>query len=361
MANDADFVPPSFTLTGLMRRIGLVENSSHAELFCDYLVTLGIHATSEQTSDSPESSSATESEQREIWVKDERKVDAAKTALDLFLLQPDEARYLSSSVDAAKVRAQEVEANKRRLKNVQPVRHRSLPGLGGGGLGGGGLGGGNSQRPVVALAMVAICVIVGLLTNFGSPRITRAQRERAMPSRETKVFASMTFLSPDDAVRSSSPFTSILKGEVWRLITPAFLHAGILHLAMNMMAIFGLGGAIERTQGRFTILLLIIVTAIAGTVVQALWPEWNNGGPGGIGASGVAYGLIGYIWVRPYYDPDFQIYLPSSGLILAMLFLLLGLAEVVPRIANGAHVGGLACGILMATLVRLNDQGSSKR
>jgi len=332
-----------------MRRIGLVEKSSHAARFCDYLVTLGIHASSEPSSSSAESNAA-ESERREIWVKDERRVDEAKVALDAFLLEPDEARYLSSSADAAKLRVQEEEANRRRLKNVQPVRHRSLPGL----------GAGSSQRPVVVLAMVAICVIAGLLTNFGNPRINRTQRGQAMPTTETKVFAAMTFRSPEDA-RSTNPFATILKGEVWRLVTPAFLHGNLLHLAMNMIAIFALGGAIERVQGRATIALLLFVTAIAGTVVQALWPEWNNGGPGGIGASGAAYGLIGYIWVRPYYDPDFQIQIPPSYLVLSMLFLLLGIAGVIHGIANGAHVGGLACGICMATLVRSSDQGRSKR
>jgi len=333
-----------------MRRIGSVEKSSHAARFCDYLVTLGIHASSEPSGSSAESNTA-ESDRREIWVKDERRVDEAKAALDAFLLKPDEARYLSSSADAAKLRVQEEEANKRRLKNVQPVRHRSLSGLGAGG----------SQRPFVVLAMVAICVITGLLTNFGNPRINRTQRGQVMPSTETKVFTAMTFRSREDAMRSTNPFATILKGEVWRLITPAFLHGNMLHLAMNMMAIFALGGAIERVQGRATIALLLFMTAIAGTIVQALWPEWNNGGPGGIGASGAAYGLVGYIWVRPYYDPDFPIQIPPSGLVLSMLFLLLGIAGVIHGIANGAHVGGLACGIFMATLVRSSDQGRSKR
>ena len=83
-----------------MRRIGSVEKSSHAARFCDYLVTLGIHASSEPSGSSAESNTA-ESDRREIWVKDERRVDEAKAALDAFLLKPDEARYLSSSADAA--------------------------------------------------------------------------------------------------------------------------------------------------------------------------------------------------------------------------------------------------------------------
>ena len=330
-----------------MRRIGLIEKSSQATRFCDYLITLGIHATIEPAGDPGDSP---ESERQAIWVKDERKVEDAKIALTAFLTDPGDSRF-SASAEAAKYRAEEELANKRRLKNIQPVRHRSLPGL----------GAANSQRPTIVLSMVIICVIAGLVTNFGHPQDRVSKSGRRTESTASKVYTTMSFISPNDTKKSANPFSSILRGEFWRLVTPALLHGSTLHLAMTMMGLFALGGAIERLQGRLVIAVLLLVTAVAGTVVQALWPAWNGGGPNAIGASGAVYGLLGYIWVRPYYDPDFAILIPPSALVLAMLFLLLGVASVISGIANGAHVGGLAAGMVMASLLRPDNQSRSQR
>ncbi len=77
--------------------------------------------------------------------------------------------------------------------------------------------------------------------------------------------------------------------------------------------------------------------------MQVLWPESNGGGPGFVGASGIGYGLFGYVWMRPLYDDRFPIGIPPLFLIFGLLFILLGIANVVHGIANGAHVGGLGC------------------
>ena len=323
-----------------MRRIGTVESSSHATRFCDYLVTLGVHATIDppvETSDAKEFA---------IWVKDEKRVEEAKANLVHFLQSPDDARYQVSS-DAAKLRAREAAENQRRLKNLQSASGRSVSSRDG-------------KRPVVVIATIIICLIAGIATNFGRPRIRMSSNGMPQIPQEFYRFDALKFQSNADAQRTDDPFASIRKGEVWRLITPAILHGNIGHFAMNMLSLFVLGVAIERLQGRFIIALLLVVTAIAGTVVQALWPEFNGGGPNAVGASGAAFGLLGYIWVRPFYHSDLPIAIPPSGLILAMMFLLLGIAGVVQGIANGAHVGGLVAGMILATMIPSRSQGGSR-
>ncbi|MGV3484650.1 MAG: rhomboid family intramembrane serine protease [Planctomycetaceae bacterium] len=322
-----------------MRRIGLVETSSQATRFCDYLLTQEIAATMEPAGDD-------RSPQYEIWVKDEQKVDAAKAALGEFLKSPDDPRY-SVSAAAAKRRVELDAENKRRLKNQQKVRHRGLPGAT------------SARRPAVVLFAIALCVGVGLLTDFHVPRLSLSPQGTLEAGTELRVFNALMFVSYEDAARSDNPFASILRGEVWRLITPALLHGNIGHLAMNMIGLFLLGGAVERAEGKLKIALLLVATAVAGTVVQALWPESNGGGPGGIGASGAAYGLFGYLWMRPLYEPNFEVRLPPSALFLGMMFLLLGLASVIQGIANGAHVGGLVAGMLLATAFRTPAKGGS--
>lgn len=320
-----------------MRRIGLVEKPSHADRFCDYLLTQGIAATIEPVAEG-------DSERCEIWIKDEQQVEAARAALDEFLKSPEDARY-SVSAAAAKRRIEQDAENKRRLKNLQKVQHRGVPGIG------------SSERPVVVLIVIAICVTVGVLTDFHVPRLVLTPQGELGEDRELQVFDALSFVSYEDARRTDDPFASIRQGEIWRLISPAILHGNIGHLAMNMIGLFLLGGAIERIQGRLRVALLMIVTAVAGTVVQALWPPDFGGGPGGIGASGAAYGLFGYLWMRPFYEPDFPIRIPPSGLLLGMGFLVLGLTGIVAGIANGAHVGGLVAGMALATMFRASSQG----
>ncbi len=329
-----------------MRRIGLVQNTSHANRFRDYLLTLGITAVAER-----DDASETDSDKHPhvLWVKDEQRVGDAKLALAEFLKSPDDARY-SVSADAARIQAELEAENRKRLQNVKKVSHRALPGV----------GLSDASRPVVVLCTIAICVVIGVLTNFGRPRRFVTPQGIQVKSSGEKLIDAMWFVSRVDAAKSEDPFSSIRNGQVWRLITPALLHGNIGHLAMNMLGIFVLGGAIERLQGRRTMLLLLLITAIAGTVVQAVWPITNGGGPNGIGASGAAYGLLGYIWMRPFFDPEFELSIPPSGLILAMLFLLLGVAGVVPHIANGAHVGGLVGGIIAAKLFRTKSTGGSR-
>jgi GlpG protein len=336
-----------------MRRIGTVELSSHADRFCDYLLTQGVVATVDP---SQEGDGAV---RYGIWVKDESRVGQAREALAEFQKAPNDPRF-EVSQEAAKRRAETIAENQRRLKNLQAPKLGSLPGSSAG------------DRPVIIIGVIIACVIAGFATNMGRPRIKVVQersvvdgqlviKNKPIPTTEFKVYDGMTFVSNADAEESRDPFASIRRGEVWRLLTPALLHNGMVHLAMNMLGLFVLGGAIERSQGRWIISLLLVVTALAGTVVQAVWPESNGGGPNAVGASGAAYGLLGYIWIRPFYHDDLPISLPPSALILALMFLLLGVASVVQGIANGAHVGGLVAGMVMGRLVRSSSGGARTR
>jgi GlpG protein len=323
-----------------MRRIGTVESSSLASRFCDYLVTLGIHATVDPAE------GGVETKEFSIWVKDERRIEEAKAALTDFLRAPSDVRFQVSN-DAAKQRAREAAENQRRLKNLQPspIRRTGLA---------------SGTRPVVIITTIIICLIAGVATNFGRPRIRVTSDGRASLPQEFYRFDALKFVSTEDWRKTDDAFASIRKGEIWRLITPAILHGNIGHFAMNMLSLFVLGVAIERIQGRLVIALLLIVTALAGTVVQAVWPELYGGGPNAVGASGAAFGLLGYIWVRPFYHSDLPIAIPPSGLILAMMFLLLGVAGVIQGIANGAHVGGLVAGMILATVLPSRSKGGSR-
>lgn len=139
--------------------------------------------------------------------------------------------------------------------------------------------------------------------------------------------------------------------QYWRLVTPAFLHFGWLHIVFNCLWLWELGGRVERVMGHVNMLLLFLVIAAVSNVSQFVF-----GGAGLFGGmSGVVYGLLGFSWVAPLLHPAWRIQ-PANGVMLVMvgwlLLCLVGFVEVLGfgAIANAAHIGGLVCGAALGAL-----------
>lgn len=316
-----------------MRRIGFIDGSSEAERFCDFLISQQIHARAE-----PDGEGAA---RYAIWVNEEQRVPEAREALQLYLAEPNNKRF-EASKKAKEVRAQEAAENRRRLQNIKKVRHASTGALAAG-------------RTPLTVAAIAVCVIVGFLTGFGNPRVGVDERGREHATTESRVYDALTFVDRHDVPPrvhpNTVPFISIRKGEVWRILTPAILHANIGHLAMNMMGLFFLGTAIERIHGARWLAVLLFGTALISSLVQVFWPPSLGGGVLFVGASGVTYGLFGFILIRPRFDPFYPVRVPPMFQLVGLGFIILGVLNVVPGIANGGHVGGLAAGMFFAALL----------
>jgi GlpG protein len=170
----------------------------------------------------------------------------------------------------------------------------------------------------------------------------------------------MTFMSLQDRRQGEDAFAAIRRGEVWRVFTPAILHAGMGHLAMNMMGLFFLGSVIERLHGGGWLLLMLVSIAVFANLVQVFWPEANNGGPNAVGASGATYGLFGFFMIRPHFQSMYPVSLPPMFLLLGLGFLVMGVLMVIPTMANGAHVGGLAGGMLFAAMIPTGERPRSR-
>ncbi len=137
-------------------------------------------------------------------------------------------------------------------------------------------------------------------------------------------------------------------GQYWRLVTPAFLHFGWLHIVFNSLWMWELGSRVERVMGAINMLGLFLVISLVSNSAQFLF-----GGPGLFGGmSGVVYGLLGFCWVGAKLQPRWPIE-PAPAIMLFMigwlLVCLLGVIEVLGfgAIANAAHVGGLIAGSLL--------------
>jgi membrane associated rhomboid family serine protease len=132
-------------------------------------------------------------------------------------------------------------------------------------------------------------------------------------------------------------------GDVWRLVTSGFIHAGLTHLLFNMLSLWVLGSLLEPVVGRLNFALIYFASLLAGSL-GALIAQ-----PVGVtvGASGAIFGLLGAAIVvlrSRGIDPM------ESGLVFWLGFNLL-FTFTVSGISIGGHIGGLAGGTLAAIVL----------
>lgn len=139
----------------------------------------------------------------------------------------------------------------------------------------------------------------------------------------------------------------IMDGEWWRLISSIFIHIGFLHLAMNMLAIYYLGNAVEKIYGNSRFLIIYFISGLGGSLASfALTTNISAGASGAIFGLFGAFLYFGLVHKRLF----FQTMGPSILFILA-INLVLGLT--VEQIDMAAHIGGLIAGFLAASVVGL--------
>jgi len=136
----------------------------------------------------------------------------------------------------------------------------------------------------------------------------------------------------------------ILQGEIWRFLTPAFLHGSIVHLGFNMYALYSIGPSLERKYGGTSFILLYAISAVFGNVFSFLCSSYVS-----LGASTAIFGLIAaqgvYIYKNRYLLGSTAKPLLTNVLFMIAVNLFLGLS---PGIDNWGHLGGLVGGFLYA-------------
>ena len=134
----------------------------------------------------------------------------------------------------------------------------------------------------------------------------------------------------------------VADGDYYRLLTAAFLHASILHIALNMYALYLFGPPVEAAIGRVRFAALYLVSALGGS---ALSYAFANPLIPSLGASGAVFGLLGaYLVLNRKLGRD------TSG-VMALLVINFVFGLVVPNIDWRAHLGGLITGSLCAVAI----------
>ena len=296
-----------------MRQVGTLPKGIDTKVFADYLLTLGIKT---RVDERPEGSL--------LWIYSEDHVARASEELQGYLSRPDDPRY-QKAVDAAEaIRRRERERDKEFRKNYREVSDLwAHPGV---------------RRRPLTIAMLAVSVVIFLLGSQKNENL-----------KDHLWFATPRF---EDGQWRDSGFDDILHGEVWRLVTPIFMHANPFHIFFNMWMLLDLGTLIEVRRGTLRLALLVLISAIISNLAQYFWMEHTDPGEPHLflGMSGVIYAMFGYIWMKGLYQPEHGMILHPNTISIMLLWLVLCMIGVIGPIANAAHFMGLVVGVAFGVL-----------
>jgi len=142
---------------------------------------------------------------------------------------------------------------------------------------------------------------------------------------------------------SSGTYPIFFQHQWYRLVTAMFLHGGLIHIGLNMMALMQLGPALEELYGSGRYLFLYVVTGTFGFLVSSFL------GSNSLGASGALLGLVGAMLAITTKRGGAYMRELRSRLISSVVFLLV-LGFVGMGIDNKAHIGGLALGFVLGKI-----------
>ncbi len=186
-----------------------------------------------------------------------------------------------------------------------------------------------SGEPIVTWTLIGLNILVYLITvaqGFG------------INSPGGKLFNNWDLYGP-----------AVAAGDWWRLITSAFLHANIAHIALNMLAIGWLGAPVERYVGHLRYLGIYIVSGLAGSAgALVLTPNAHT-----VGASGAVFGILGALLIIEYQQTG-----RITGQAFSLIVINLVFSFTFSGISVGGHIGGLIGGI--ASMLALSHFGRTR-
>ncbi|KAG2262848.1 hypothetical protein Bca52824_069927 [Brassica carinata] len=142
------------------------------------------------------------------------------------------------------------------------------------------------------------------------------------------------------------------KHQAWRLLTCIWLHAGVIHLATNMLSIVFIGTRLEQQFGFVRIGWIYVMSGMGGSILSSLFIRKGIS----VGASGALFGLLGSMLSELL--TNWTIYSNKIAAFLTLLFVIvinLGIG-ILPYVDNFAHVGGFLTGFLLGFLLLARPQ-----
>lgn len=279
--------------TGMIQLL-VLGDARMAQALVDYLATLGIPCE------------LTQSELGvSVWLADERRLAQAQQEVKRFLSEPNHPRYMEASWQSGHADAR-IDYSKGMTDPVTDFLHQAGP---------------------LTLVVIIACLAIYALDAIGLP-----------------IFDELAFHP------TLAQFTD---WQAWRYVTPAFIHFSVLHLVVNLLWWWYLGGQIEQRLGSGKLFILLIVGAALPNIA-----EFFVSGPRFGGLSGVVYALLGYSWLRTRLQPDCGLAMPPALMGFMLVWLVLGFLDMLGTpTANMAHLVGLLVGLAQGWLDRHHRPG----
>ena len=272
-----------------MRLVGETNDVRHAEKFVGFLASQGIEA---QVRDVNVTTFG-------VWVLDEDRLPECSLYFQRFLSNPNASEFNVVAPPPKVASTQRVTMPRKSFGTLGQVDFSRLP---------------------VTFSVIGLCIVLALLAFLPGLQWLRGH----------------LFFSEE----LGRQFPEIREGQVWRLVTPVFLHGNVLHLLFNMLWMYQLGGEIEAEEGSLFLGLFLLMAAIVCDVSQYL-----VSGPAFVGLSGVVYAFLSYIWIMSRRSLTTQYAMNDQTLIVMVVWLLICLVGIIPSVANTQHVIGLLFGL----------------
>ncbi len=300
-----------------MRQIGPPLPASQASTLADVLLAEGIKTHLGGTPNG-----------MEVWVIDEDRLNRARELLATFLADPEASRHAEARNKAKQVRTEENKTEREYERLQHRIEKRMT----------------RTARDQVTLFLVVVSVAVSLF----SISLVNRQDSNLDAGAPEQVVRWLSFANPTAHI--GKPEAQIPWMEPWRMVTPIFLHFGVMHLVFNMLMLISMGSRVERAIGPYRYAALVLALAIFSNLAQGLMVPHHNFG----GMSGVVYGIFGFIWVQMSRAPSRGLAVDGLTSFIMMAWFFAGFSSQFnmggAAVANHAHAGGLLMGLLIGAV-----------
>lgn len=391
-----------------MRLIGTIENEVQGKQFSAFLEKEGIRNQCDLVLNKDWGSAHYGTPLCKIWVIDEDQIQEAQTLLDEFKSDPDNPRFIPVTIDVGTpiieiFQPHPPQRPKEQVQESEKIIDITPPSM-------------RPRAPVkstLTLYSFLLCVLLFVWGSFSEPRletipsflpatplvappiykvlyfdyphaydlvdklvdlygVAKLETPSLLPAKgqyllgeflETSYWRGFYDMAlkywhqPQFGWHITAPlFEKIREGQVWRAISPAFLHSDIFHLFFNMIWLLVLGKQIEPRMGQGRFLLFILISGVISNTAQYLM-----GGANFIGYSGILCAMLAYIWVRQQRAPweGYQVQKATMGLMALFILAMFAIQSfsflselffnkaLSPGIANTAHLSGALVGYLL--------------
>ncbi len=179
----------------------------------------------------------------------------------------------------------------------------------------------SSKKPIITYILIALCIVMFVISGGG------------YSTEKLLIFGANSGIL-------------VRYGQIYRIVTCMFLHAGIMHIVLNMYSLYVVGPRVEDFFGKWKFLLIYFISGISGSLLSI----GLNSNVIAVGASGAIFGLFGAL---VYFGYTYRGYIGSMvrGQIVPVVLYNLVIGFFIPGIDIWGHIGGLIGGIMAANML----------